>query len=283
MATAANGGGGSGSGGGTGPAGAGAGAPPAFSTVIPETYRDKEWVKQNAKDPETFFKFVDNLNTVVGKKGVIIPGEKATPEEIGAFRSALGVPGKPEEYEFETPQEMKDAKRVPETDIAIKKLMHEAGIPKDSAKKLQLGFEKYMYGEHLKVLEANKLVDKAFDDTTTKLFGDQKDLAITNAKKLLQENNSPEVLTMIDKLDNNALIVLTAALNGIVNKYIKEDAFKGGGAGAGGSGSDTYEALSAAQRELMKNPAYQDWRHADHQKIMDQNTAIMNQMRNIKK
>jgi len=280
MATGANGGGQGG--GGTGPAGGSGGTPPAFSTVIPETYRDKEWVKQNAKDPETFFKFVDNLNTVVGKKGVIIPGEKASPEEVSAYRTALGIPAKFEDYEFETLPEMKDAKRVPETDAAIKKLMHDAGIPKDAAKKLQSGFEKYLYGEHLKVLEANKAIDAEFDKTTLKLFGDRKDLAITNAKKLLQENNTPEVLAMIDKLDNNSLIVITAALNGIVNKYIKEDAFQGGG-GSGGSGSETYEALSAMQRELMKNPAFTDFRHADHQKTMDQNTALMAKMRAVKK
>jgi len=279
MATGANGSGG----GGTGPAGGGGGGnPPALNTVIPESYRDKDWVKQNTKDPETFFKWVDNLNTTVGKKGVIIPGEKATPEEINTFRTALGVPGKPEEYEFVEIDELKGSKRIAETDLAVKKLMHEAGISKDGAKKLQSGFEKMMYAEHLKVVEANKAVDKAFDDTAVKLFGDQKDLAMTNAKKLLQENNSPEVLAMIDKLDNNSLLVLTAALNGIVNKYIKEDAFRGG-AGAGGTGSESYEALSAQQRELMKNPAFSDYRHADHQKVMDQNTALMNKMRAIKK
>jgi hypothetical protein len=75
---------------------------------------------------------------------------------------------------------------------------------------------------------------------------------------------------------------MTAALNGIVSKYIKEDAFQGGGAGVGGAG-DTYEALSVQQRELMKNPAFSDFRHADHQKIMDLNTALMNKMRGIKK
>ena len=81
---------------------------------------------------------------------------------------------------------------------------------------------------------------------------------------------------------NNALIVLTAALNGIVNKYVKEDAFRGGG-GGGGGGAETYETLSAQQRELMKNPAFTDFRHADHQKVMDQNKSLMDKMRAIKK
>jgi len=279
MATADS-GQGAGGGGGTGPAGGG--APAEISSIIPETYKGRDWVQQNAKDPETFFKWVDNLNTTVGKKGVIIPGEKAAPEEVNAFRAALGVPAKPEEYEFVDIDELKGAKRIPETDAAVKKLMHDVGIPKEAAKKLQMGFEKMMYGEHLKVLEANKALDAQFDAVTAKLFGERKDLAIANAKKLLQENNTPEVLAMVDKLDNNALTVITAALNGIVNKYIKEDAFRGG-AGGGGTDEASYEALSAQQRELMKNPAFSDFRHADHQKIMDQNTAIMAKMRALKK
>ncbi len=278
MATGANGGGGQG-GGGTGPAGAGA---QGLSTLIPESYRDKDWVKQNTKDPESFFKFVDNLNTTVGKKGVIIPGEKATPEEMKAFHSALGVPAKPEEYEFIEIEELKGSKRIPETDAAVKKIMHEAGIPKEAAKKLQAGFEKLMFQSHKKMLDENKALDDAFDAATAKMFGDKKEVALANAKKLITENTSAEIIPMVDKLDNNALLVLTAVLEGITKKYIKEDGFSGGGAGGGG-GSDTYESLSAQQRELMKNKAFTDYNHPDHEKLMKQNKVLMDKMRAIKK
>jgi hypothetical protein len=277
MLTGPNGGGG----GGTGPAGAGAGAP-SLSSVIPESYREKDWVKQNTKDPESFFKFVDNLNTTIGKKGVIVPGEKATPEEMRAFHSALGVPAKPEEYEFVDIEELKGSKRIPETDAAVKKIMHEAGIPKESAKKLQAGFEKFMFQAHKKMLDENKVLDEAFDAATTKLFGDKKEVAIANAKKLISENTPPEIIPIIDKLDNNSLLILTATLEGITKKYIKEDGFSGG-PGAGGSGAETYEGLSAQQRELMKNPAFTNYNHADHEKVMAQNKVIMDRMRAIKK
>ena len=278
MATGANGGGGQG-GGGTGPAGAGA---QGLSSIIPESYRDKDWVKQNTKDPESFFKFVDNLNTTIGKKGVIVPGEKATPEELKAFHSALGVPTKPEEYEFIEIEELKGAKRIPETDAAVKKIMHEAGIPKEAAKKLQAGFEKLMFQSHKKMLDENKVLDDAFDAATAKMFGDKKETALANAKKLITENTSPEIIPMVDKLDNNALLVLTAVLDGVTKKYIKEDGFSGGGAGGGG-GSETYESLSAQQRELMKNKAFTDYGHPDHEKLMKQNKVIMDKMRAIKK
>jgi len=261
---------------------AGAGNPPSLISLIPEAYREKEWVKQNTKDPESFFKFVDNLDATIGKKGVILPGEKATPEEITAFHSAIGVPPKAEDYEFVNIDELKDAKRIPETDVAVKKLMHEVGTPKLAAQKLQAGFERLMFEEHKKVLAQNKALDDAFDKTTSKIFGDKKDQVVANAKKLMQENAPSEVLALVDNLDNNALIVLTAALDGIASKYIKEDTFRGG-PGGGTSGADSYEALSAQQRTLMRDPAFSDYKHIDHQKVMDQNTAIMTKMRQVKK
>ena len=64
--------------------------------------------------------------------------------------------------------------------------------------------------------------------------------------------------------------------------YLSENGFTGG-APAPAAGSETYEMLSAQQRELMKNPAFSNFMHPDHQKLMAQNTDIMTKMRNIKR
>ena len=274
---AGNGGGGGGGGGGTG------GAGPQFSTFIPETYRDKDWVKQNATTPDNFFKFVDNLNTTVGKKGVLVPGENASKDEISAFRKGIGVPDSETEYEFANIPEAKDTKRDPDVEKSVKKIFHEAGIPKETAKKLQMGYEKMMYDIYQKETAKNKEMDAAFDKEIAKIFGDKKDTVLASARKLLKEHVPAEIGLKLDQLDNNSLVIMTAALDGIIKKYVKEDGFQGGGAGAAGSGSETFEALSAQQRELMKSPAFKDFRHADHQKTMDQNNALMEKMRAIKK
>ena len=52
------------------------------------------------KSPADLAKSYLHTKSLVGKKGVIIPTEKSTPEEIAAFRSALGVPEKPEGYQL---------------------------------------------------------------------------------------------------------------------------------------------------------------------------------------
>jgi hypothetical protein len=277
-ATGAAGGGNGGTGGGaTGAAGA-----PNLINFVPQEYQGRDWVKQNMTSPDTFFKFVDNLNVTVGKKGVVIPGEKATPEELSAFRKGIGVPDSPDAYEFENLPELKDAKRNPEAEKVVKAIFHDAGIPKDAAKRLQLGYEKFLYSEQQKILAKNKETDAAFDKATAAIFGDQKDAVLANSKKFLQEHVHKDIAAKLDKLDNDSLLIITSALDGIVKKYVKEDGFKGGASGAGG-GASTYEELSKAQRELMKNPAFTNFMHADHQKVMDQNAVLMKKMREIKK
>jgi len=281
MSTGAAGGGGTGGAGG-GAGGGGTGSAGSLLNFIPKEYAGKDWVKQNTASPENFFKFVDNLNTAFGKKGVIVPGEGATPEEVAGFRKGIGVPDNADAYEFENAPEFKDLKRDPDVEKVVKKMFHDAGIPKEAAKKLQMSYEKMLFADHQKFVAKGKELDAAFDKEVVKLFGDKKDTALAEARKLLKDNVPPEVGVKLEKLDNDALLVMTAALDGIIRKYVKEDGFTGG-KGAGSSGGETFDALSAAQRELMKNPAFKDFRHADHAKVMEQNNVLMEKMRAIKK
>lgn len=263
--------------------GQGGGTPaPQLINFVPEAYKDKDWVKQNTSSPDNFFKFVDNLNSAIGKKGVIIPGENASKDEVNAYRKGIGIPDNEDGYEFVNIDELKDIKRDPTIEKSIKKIFLDAGIPKEAAKKLQMGYEKMLYAEHTKHAELLKQQDVAFDKELAKMFGDKKDSAVANAKKLLKENVPAEIGARLEKLDNEALIVMTAALDGIIKKYVKEDGFKGG-EGSGSGGGDSYDALSAQQRELMKSPAFRDFRHVDHQKVMDQNNILMDKMRAFKK
>lgn len=41
-----------------------------------------------------------NAQRLLGKKGVVVPDDKSTPEQIAEFRKALDVPEKPEEYQI---------------------------------------------------------------------------------------------------------------------------------------------------------------------------------------
>jgi len=238
-------------------------AKPELISFIPETYKDKPWAKEKTTDPDNFFKWVDNLETTVGKK-------------------SLDRPEKPDEYVFEPIPEFKDMPRAPEKEAVMKQLLHEAGVPKSMALKLQQGFDKLVYQEHTQMEEANKKLNDEFNNSVAKMFGEKKDTVLANSKKLLMENTSPEIRAKVETMDNDTLLVLASALDGITKKYIKEDGFTGGDA-AVQSGSETYEQLSAKQRDLMKNPAFTNFMHPDHQKLMQENADLMARMRSISK
>ncbi len=259
-------------------------ATPAFLEQIPEAFREKPWAKENAKDADTFFKFVDNQNTLVGRKGLIIPGENATPEEVAAFRKGIGVPDKEDDYEFTPIEELKASKRDAEMEKAVKGLFYQANVPKEAAVKIQQGYEKLMYEKNKAAIEAQKAEDAAFEKLNNEFFGNERDQIVANAQKVLRETLPKEVLPAFDKMNADQLAMVIAVTDSVYKKFGKEDGFKGGapGAGAGNVGT-TYDELSAQQREIMAKPGYDDWRHPDHETLMAQNKAIMDKMRALKK
>jgi hypothetical protein len=82
---------------------------PAKDTPAPEAVAD--WITAAARgdekrlerlkrftDPGALMDSYLNAEAQLSKRGVSLPGEKATPEEIAAFHKQVGVPEKPEDY-----------------------------------------------------------------------------------------------------------------------------------------------------------------------------------------
>jgi hypothetical protein len=258
-------------------------ATPSFIEQIPEAFREKPWAKENAKDPDTFFKFVDNQNAMVGKKGIIPPEEGAPIEKVNEYLKALGRPDSPDEYEF-TPIEGWDGGKRDETfEKDIKKVMHDAGAPKDMATKIVHGYEKLLFDKSKSQIEQVKAEDTAFEKFNSDFFGDQKEAVVANAQKILRETLPKEVLPALDKMTADQLSMVIAVTDSVYKKFGKEDGFRGGAPGSSAAGTESYEELSAQQRELMAKPGFDDWRHADHSTLMEQNRALMEKMRAVKK
>lgn len=251
--------------------------------LIPEEYKDRPWVAENTKDPDTFFKFVDNQNSLIGKKGVIVPEEGAPKEVWDTFHKTLGRPDSADGYEFEPIAELKDSKRDAEFEKSLKGLLFEAGVPKATAKKLQQGFDKLLFEKTKGDLELARKEDEAFANLNKEFFGDDREKIVAGAQKILKDILPEKVLLAMDKMTSEQLSMVIAVTDAVYRKYGKEDGFKGGAGGPGSGGGESYEELSAQQRELMKNPGFTDWRHAEHAGLMEKNNEILAKMRLLKK
>lgn len=90
---------------------------------------------------------------------VRVPGKDASEEERAAYLKAVGVPSKPEEYEFpELPKGQELTDEIKSSRTAWAKRFHELGVPKSVAKTLS----KLANEDAQKVFEAQIEADKAF-------------------------------------------------------------------------------------------------------------------------
>jgi hypothetical protein len=117
------------------------------------------------KDFGSLAKSHGELQQLLGKKSsaVNVPGEKSTPEEIAAFRKALGVPEKAEEYGFK-PEKLPDG--VAWDDNSAKQfaaIAHKHHIPAAAMKELaahQIAMEEARAQEGFRQMETELLNGK---------------------------------------------------------------------------------------------------------------------------
>lgn len=106
----------------------------------PEWLPEKFW-RNDAPDVESLAKSYDGLEKLLGKKAqaVVPPNEKSTPEEVAAYRKAIGVPNDPSGYGLTRPDNLPEgvtwddnvAKQV--ADIA-----HKHNIPASALQELMM-------------------------------------------------------------------------------------------------------------------------------------------------
>lgn len=70
---------------------------------------NRDWAKAaGVKDPDHAVKLLrDNMKAARDRGGLKVPGADAKPEEITAYRAAIGVPEKPDGYEIKGPEGVK--------------------------------------------------------------------------------------------------------------------------------------------------------------------------------
>ena len=114
---------------------------PDWTQRLPDDVRgDAEGLKKFGNVNDLVRSYV-NAERLIGKKGVFIPDEKSTPEQIAEFRKQLDVPEKPEEYEVK-PQNIPEGLEWND-DLAKQflEIAHKHNVPKRAMKDLAQKFQ----------------------------------------------------------------------------------------------------------------------------------------------
>ncbi|MGB8275366.1 MAG: hypothetical protein WCF16_08890 [Alphaproteobacteria bacterium] len=145
-------------------------APASWRDGLPDDIRAHPALA-NHKDVAALAKEHVNVQTLIGKKGVIPPGEKDPPEAWDKFYAALGRPEKPEGYGFKAPEGAPEGFYNTDMSKAYSEAAHKAGLSAKQAAALHDWFVGAS-AESLKTQQAkSKADDDALDETLRKEFG----------------------------------------------------------------------------------------------------------------
>lgn len=266
-------GGGAGGAGGGAPAGgtAGGGAPaaPEFSTLIPEGFKEKQWVKET-KDLPTLFKRVDDLQSELGKRPSAIPQENAKPEDWEKFNKAFGVPEKPEDYKFSAPPAGLESSA--EFQKGVQDILHKAGISARQFKAIEPAWNALMLEMAKNTQAGAQALDQDFDKLANTVFGERKDTALQNAKAMIDKFTPDAVKPHVAKLSNENLIIVAGVLDKIISTYVSEDEIPRGGGGSGAANGE--QAIRDEAQKLMLTDAYKNAFDPKHKETVEKVNAL---------
>lgn len=242
--------------------------PAETQTAIAEEDRKDPAVTKYKTVPE-LVKGYRNAQELLGKKGVILPTEKSTPEEVNAFQVALGRPEKAEGYKL---SELKDLhpgiKSTPENQKKFFDAAHKLGLTNKQVDELNRWF---LSDTSAAIMAQEKVLKEGNEKASAALrteWGADYDKNFANAKAFVMKAGGQEALDSFGDLGSNPAVLKVLAKAG---KAFAEDDFKGLGGSAGAS--DVQKQIDAVNADL-KHP-YWDDAHTDHSKWVGAN-GLMN-------
>jgi hypothetical protein len=226
----------------------------------------RDWTKAKGfPNAEQVAESAYNLEKLIGheKAGrtLVVPKDDASPEEVKAFHSKLGVPDSPDGYTLPLP-----ADADPALVKTMQGWMHEAGVPPKSAAKLTEAFVKFSTEQQVQQDKAQLASsDKAFAEVTAR-WGKDADANIELGKRFAAQLLPAEVALdngeKIGRADFLAkLFKSTGATGAVMELFAKAGAGLGehkmhsnGGGGMGGV--DSPAAAQARIKALQSDKAW---------------------------
>jgi hypothetical protein len=217
------------------------------SEKVFESIKGKDWAEAGPLLAKNYM----HAQRLVGADKLVLPTERSTPEEIAAFRTKLGVPGKPDEYAYKLPEGLTEDRIDKARVDTWRKEMHEAGIPKIAADRL---LSKYLAEEHGSYQAQIQAKTKALEQGELSLkqeFGDKFDEKVNYARLALRTFGNDELSAILEQtgLGSNPAVV---KLFSTIGEKLGDDRARGNG-GASGNVYASPELAQGALNDFNRN------------------------------
>lgn len=250
-----------------------------FVKSIPESYREKPYLK-GVDSPDKLYKLLDGSQELIGKRPSGVPAADAPKEQWDAFYKTLGRPDAADAYTL-TPGE--GVNHDADFMKGIKGLFHEAGLTQKQAETIQKGFDAKLVEFAKAKGTASAQADTDFEKIGDEIFGAEKDTKLARAKEIMMEHAPQKLLAGLEKLSSEQLIILGGIVDSIATKFIAPDKLPGNGGQLPGAGLDTMDQRRAKARELMLLPEFNDQFHPKHEAIKKQVNELYAPLQTAKK
>jgi len=169
------------------------------------TFKGKDWAEVG---PTLARAFVDTKK-LVGTKGVKIPAEGSTAEEISAYRKATGVPDTPTGYQITRPDVAAGGDWDETAEAAFLGKMHEMGVPQKAVQAIIAWYGGYMADQQ----NGWRREADAAQQELRRDWGPNFDANLGRANRALQQYGGDALVDLLARtgLGRNPLIVQTFA------------------------------------------------------------------------
>lgn len=254
-----------------GASGSAAGSQTSWFDTLPSDLKENQTLKQ-FKDVGSLAKSYLHANSLIGKKGIIPPGEKATEEEMNQFYTSLGRPSF-DKYEVKAPEGAEVNKAAVDW---FKENAYKLGLlPKQAQGLLEqyLQFESSQIGEKVKNVEIEQ---KNQLDGLKKEWGQGFNKQVAMARLAVKELGGEEFTSYLETTGlGNDVSVIKFMAN--VGKLLGEDKLRGEDLGQFGKTPKEIQAEIAKIRENPQSPYY-DKSHPGHNSVVAQMEDLYKQL-----
>ena len=239
------------------------------SEKVFESIKGKDW---NEAGPILAKSYLHSQR-LVGADKIVIPGDKATPEERAAFYTKLGRPEKPDGYAYKLPEgmteQMLDKARVDKW----RGKMHELGFSKTQAETILNEFIADEYGNNTTSKANHDKEIQAWELGLKEEFGAKYDEKCNFARFAAGEYASPELVKLLETTGLGSHPEVVKMFASIGEKMSDDRARGGAGSGSGGNFSvktqeQAQHALNEFNRDASKQKALWDRNHPEHANVV---------------